>query len=254
MIWEHIEPSYSVHLDAWYRDKPVTKSLASPTVAMSASVTLILVSSVLASLAAEEACRPGTWRCADNTCIPQEKVGTEFKYKHPWHFIQRFVIGNLTVLTRVTRTRRVCAGWTATTSAPTSCSPAAPCRAPASPRLSMWWTRIKTPNNVLFAEINQQQGLRLHWKDRWKSWGRVDTANKAEEGKERGKGKRREGGRGVWMVKLVEHGRSHFGCSTLHKDFVCLPLQRWVGNLHQKSHAMPTARRNLVLVHFAFAL
>ena len=36
--------------------------------------TLILVTSVLASLAAEEACRPGTWRCRDNTCIPQDKV------------------------------------------------------------------------------------------------------------------------------------------------------------------------------------
>ena len=43
---------------------------------MSAPVTqtLILVTSVLASLAAEKACRPGTWRCRDNTCIPQDKV------------------------------------------------------------------------------------------------------------------------------------------------------------------------------------
>ena len=43
---------------------------------MSSSVYLILVASILAgSLAAEDVCRHGTWRCrGDDTCILREKV------------------------------------------------------------------------------------------------------------------------------------------------------------------------------------
>ena len=45
---------------------------------MSASVTLIIMlTSVLASQAAEQACRHGSWQCqGDHTCILREKVGS----------------------------------------------------------------------------------------------------------------------------------------------------------------------------------
>ena len=74
--------------------------------AMSASVTVILVTSVLASsLAAEEACRHGSWRCrGDNTCILREKVSLALFSLNVFilSFV-RCVTPDLTALTRVTR-------------------------------------------------------------------------------------------------------------------------------------------------------
>ena len=58
----------------------------------------------------------------------------------------RCVIGNLTVLTRVTRRRMGCARWTARTSAQTSCLSVAQCLGRASPRYIFYCqVRVQSP-------------------------------------------------------------------------------------------------------------